>query len=346
MNAVQLLEVGGEMVDVELPELVPGPGEIVVAVKAAGICHSDEHYRSGAVPLRRLPLTPGHEVAGTVRARGPGVTTPEVGERVALHYLVSCGECDRCRRHGEQFCERGEMLGKDRDGGYAGEVLVPAWNAVPIPENLSTEVAAVMMCSTSTAYHALQLSALREGESVGILGFGGLGVSALHLARALGAGAVFAFDRSPEKLRFAVGAGAAAIATDSGGIEAEVRDRTGGRGLDVVLDFVGSPTLSTEALRCLAPSGRFMLVALSQDPFAFNPYRDVLAKEARIIGCSDHLRSELVDLFRLTESGRLDLGGVVTRRVPLRAREVNEVLRDLASTTSHFRSVIRVAPNS
>lgn len=321
----------------EVADAPLAPDEIVVDVRAAGICHSDAHYRAGRGRVR-LPLTPGHEISGVVSEAGEAVTTPLPGDRVALHYLVTCGKCARCTRHGEQFCEHGEMLGKDRDGGYAEQVIVPARNAVAIPEPLSFEEAAVMMCSTATAYHALRLAALQPGESLAILGFGGLGFSALQLGGVFGARSVAVVDVVPRKLEIAESHGAVGIDARRGGLTDEI-DRTTG-GADVVLDFAGNAATRLAALRALAPGGRLVLVALGGEAFSFDPYSDVLTSERRIIGCSDHLLRELTELTQLARSGAIDLSDAISRRVPFTAEAINEALDDLDRGTSHLRTVI------
>src|SRR3954469_2491637 len=147
MHAVRLTQLATPLIDEQIPEPAAGDGEFLIDIRAAGICHSDAHYRAGGGSVT-LPLTLGHEIAGVVSG---------TDQRVALHYLH----------------DDGRMLGKEVDGGYAERIVVPAANAVPIPNGVSFEAAAVMMCSTATAYHALRLAALRTGESVAIIGFGG-----------------------------------------------------------------------------------------------------------------------------------------------------------------------------
>src|SRR5262245_36352815 len=134
MKAVRMTGVGRplEMHDVAPRE--PGAGEVLVSVRAAGICHSDAHYRRGLSPMGALPITLGHEIAGMVERTGPGVATRTAGDRVCLHYLVTCGECAPCRAGRETFCVRGAMLGHHVDGGFAEYVTVPARNAVKLPE--------------------------------------------------------------------------------------------------------------------------------------------------------------------------------------------------------------------
>lgn len=327
MRSVRLGTFSAPLEDHESPDLAPGAGEVLVAVRAAGICHSDAHYRAGRSSVA-LPLILGHEVAGVVIDRGSGVTGVAIGDRVAVHYLQSCGACDRCRRYGEQFCERGAMIGKDRDGGYATCIMIPARNAVPIPDNVAFEHAAVMMCSTATAYHALRLSALRENESVAILGFGGLGVSAVQLAHALGAKTIYAVDVVPEKLRAAEKLGAIPIDADA------LKD------IDVALDFAGHAATTTAAIRALAPGGRLMVVAINLSCIECDPYRDLLARERRIIGCSDHLREELVELLDMASRGVIDLSHAITRTVPLSASAIDSVLDDMERGTGHLRTVI------
>jgi len=264
-----------------------------------------------------------------------------------VHYLLSCGVCDRCRRHGEQFCERGAMIGKERDGGYAERIVVPARNLVRIPGNVSFEAAAIMMCSTATAYHALRLAALRpdqhDVESVAILGFGGLGASALQLARGA---TVFAVDVVPEKLAAAKLLGAIPVDA-SASLDEQLMDLTGGRGVDVALDFAGNVATTSAALRALAPGGRLILVAINLPRIDFDPYRDLLARERRIIGCSDHLYSELVELMEMASRGDLDVSRAITRTVPLDAAAINAIHDEMdRGTTTHLRTVIDASLSS
>lgn len=341
MQAIRLVEPGQPLQFLDLPDPTPGANEIVVDVQRAGICHTDAHYRAGTGKTN-LPITLGHEVAGVVSAVGDGVTDIREGQRVALHYLLSCGECPRCKRHGEQFCPTGEMLGKERDGGYARRIVVPAFNAVPIPDEVSSDAAAIMMCSTATAYHALRLGDIREGDSVAVLGFGGLGVSAAQLARALGASQVFAVDVVPEKLELATKFGATPLDARENPVHKAILGATDGKGVDVVLEFTGNEQVAHGGLRSLSPGGRLMIVAINLRSFTFNPFTDLLVRERRIIGCSDHTRAELFELMELARTKKIDLSNAVTRTVPLEADAVNGVLDDLERGSSHLRTVIAV----
>ena len=200
MRAVRLTQLGKplENADVPVPEI--GPTEVLIRVAAAGICHSDAHYRAGISKIDRLPLTLGHEVAGRVEEVGSDVTHLSAGDRVCVHYLVHCGSCEFCVRGLEQFCRSGQMIGKHRDGGYAEFIKVPGANAFPLPDEIPFEVGAIMMCSSATALHALKKARFKAGESIAIFGFGGLGFSALQLARAFDCEDVYVVEINPAKL--------------------------------------------------------------------------------------------------------------------------------------------------
>ena len=182
MKAIRLIKPGQPVQMQEVPVPQVGPKDVLVRVRAAGICHSDVHYRAGVSPVHPLPLTLGHEVAGTVERVGAEVTTLRVGDRVCLHYLVTCGECVYCTMGNEQFCGLGEMIGKHRDGGYAEFISVPARSAFRLPDEISFECGAIMMCSSATSFHALRKGRLQPGETVAVFGVGGLGISAVQLA--------------------------------------------------------------------------------------------------------------------------------------------------------------------
>jgi len=340
MQAIRLTAPGQPLEAHTLPDPSPGEGEIVVDIRRAGICHTDAHYRAQE-GRTVLPVTLGHEIAGVVSAVGANVSSVAEGDRVALHYLTSCGECDRCLRHGEQFCTTGTMIGRHRDGGYAQRILVPAVNAVPIPDEVPFDAAAIMMCSTATAYHALRLASPESRDSLAILGLGGLGVSAVQLAKTFGITELYAIDVVPEKLELAASFGATPIDARND-VRKAIYDATEGRGVDIVLDFAGNAGATHAALRALAAGGRLVLVAINLRELTIDPFSDVLAKERRIIGCSDHTRAELVELMELARTGAIDLSRAITRTVPLEAAPINGVLDELEARTGHLRAVIEV----
>ena len=340
MKAVRMTGIGRALEMQEVPPVEPRPGEVRVAVRAAGICHSDAHYRAGVSPMGALPITLGHEIAGVIDKLGPGVTALAAGDRVCLHYFVSCGTCSECRAGNEQFCERYAMLGHHRDGGFAEFVTVPARNAVRLPDGIPFDQGAIMMCSSVTSLHALRKARLRLGETVAIFGSGGLGASAIQLARALGAREVFAVDIRAKKLTAAHKLGAVPI--DAGRVDpvAEIRARTGRRGVDVALELVGLPLTMRQSLQSLAPLGRAVLVGLSNRMLEIDPYRELIGREAELIGCNDHHLDEVAELLAMARGGALDLSEAIQRRVPLDAGAINGVLDELERFEAGTRAVV------
>jgi D-arabinose 1-dehydrogenase-like Zn-dependent alcohol dehydrogenase len=327
-----------ETVDIEFPEL--GEHGVLVRTKAAGICHSDAHYRSGRPAVGHFPITLGHEVAGVVERVGSAVSDTSVGDRVCLHYLVTCGACEHCRSGHEQFCPVGQMLGKDRDGGYAELVHTQSASVFPLPDDVSFEWGAVMMCSSATSLHALRKARLQPGETVAVFGAGGLGLSAVQLARALGAERVFAVDIESSKLVLAERSGAVAVDASNGDPVAAIRRHTAGRGVDVALELIGLPLTIRQAVQSLANCGRAALVGITERLAELDTYRELIAREAEVVGVSDHLASEIPELIRLAERGELDLAEVITQTVPLEAAAINSVLDRLDRFGEGVRAVI------
>jgi 2-desacetyl-2-hydroxyethyl bacteriochlorophyllide A dehydrogenase len=340
MQAVRLVAIGQPLQMQEVPLPTIGERDILVRIRAAGICHSDVHYRAGVSPVKPLPMTPGHEIAGVVDQVGLQVTSHRVGDRVCLHYLVTCGDCHYCRTGNEHFCVQGMMIGKHLDGGYAEYIAVPARNAIALPDEVSFEHAAVLMCSSATSLHALRKAHLKAGETVAVFGIGGLGMSAIQLARALGALDVYAVDINADKLQVAAQYGAIPVNAALGDPVAEIQRLTGRRGVDVALELIGLPQTMRQAVQSLGVFGRAVWVGITDKSVALDSYHEVLGKEAEIIGSDDHLLPELHQLLEYARRGILDLSQVVTRAVPLDAHAINAVLDHLEQYHADARAVI------
>ncbi len=340
MRAVRLFETGQpvRMQEIEVPAV--GSKDVLVSVKAAGICHSDAHYRSGMTKSGPFPVTLGHEVAGVVTEIGPEVTNVKHGDRVCIHYLVSCGQCYYCNRGFEQFCSMGKMIGKFRDGGWADFIVMPERSVFLLPPEIPFEQGAIMMCSSSTPLHALKKARLQGGETVAVFGVGGLGASAVQLAQALGARQVFAIDVNPGKLELAKRLGAVPV---NGAVTDPVRavkDLTEGRGADVAVELIGLPLTMRQAVQSLAPLGRAAIGGLSDRTFEIASYRELLGPEAEVIGVADHLAQEMPLLIEFVRTGKLQLARVITRRVPLDADAINETLDELDRFGDQVRTVV------
>jgi len=342
MKAIQLTGIGQPLQLRELPVPQPGPDDVLIKIKAAGICRSDAHYRAGTPAIASLPVTLGHEMAGLAEKTGRNVKHIVPGDRVCVHYLATCGSCHFCAIGREQFCATGQMMGKHRDGGYAEWALVPARSVFVLPDEIPFEAAAIMMCSSATSLHALNKARLQPGESVAIFGFGGLGFSALQLAQARGAGDVYAVEVNPAKLKAAADFGAIPIDARQGDPVRQIQQMTHGRGADVALEFTGVPETMDAAVRCLAIFGRAALVGLTSKSFEVAPYQNVINKEAEVIGVSDHLASELPLLLELAREGKLRFPAQAIRTIPLEAAAINETLDALERGVGQIRTVIQM----
>jgi 2-desacetyl-2-hydroxyethyl bacteriochlorophyllide A dehydrogenase len=340
MKAVRLIKSGSPLEAREIAIPQTGARDVLVRVKAAGICHSDAHYRAGVSTVKSLPLTLGHEVAGVVEKTGSEVLSFTAGDRVCVHYLTTCGRCPFCKSSTEQFCATAQMVGKHRDGGYAEFITVPERSVFHLPAEIPFEQGAILMCSSATSLHALNKARLRSGETVAVFGVGGLGISALQLARTFGAAQVFAVDINPRKLELAERFGAIPVNASAGNPVEQIQELSGGRGVDVALELVGLPVTMRQAVQSLAILGRAALVGLTRETLEIAPYSELLNKEAEIIGVSDHLASEIPLLLDLARTGKLDLSHGIIRTIPLEAGAVNGVLDRLEEFGDDLRMVI------
>jgi len=340
MRAVQLTQIGSALTNADIPIPEIGSSDVLIRVAAAGICHSDAHYRAGISKIDHLPLTLGHEITGRVEKVGAQVVNLAPGDRVCVHYLVTCGRCDFCKSAQEQFCRQVQMIGKHRDGGYAEFIKVPGANAYKLPDEIPFEVGAIMMCSSATVLHALKKARFKTGESIAIFGFGGLGFSALQLARAFDCGDVYVVEINPAKLASAASMGAIAIDARAADPVGQIKDATGGRGVDVALELIGSAKTMRQAVLSLGPLGRAALVGLTTESISIFPYAELINKEAEIIGVSDHLATELPALLEFARSGKLRFPPETLRVVNLDAVQINAALDSLQDSIDHVRTVI------
>ncbi|MDH7571553.1 MAG: zinc-binding dehydrogenase, partial [Armatimonadota bacterium] len=196
------------------------------------------------------------------------------------------------------------------------------------------------MCSSATSFHALRKGRLCPGETVAVFGAGGLGLSAVQLARAMGAAVVYAVDIHPRKLHLAQRLGAVSVDASQHDPVAAIRRLTGGQGVDVSLELVGLPLTMRQAFQALGPLGRAVLVGITPEAFSIAPYNELINRETEVIGASDHLASEIPALLEMARRGALDLSLVVTRELPLEAHAINEALDALEGFGGDARTVI------
>jgi propanol-preferring alcohol dehydrogenase len=232
------------------------------------------------------------------------------------------------------------MIGKHRDGGYAETIVVPARNAVHLADEVPFEQGAIMMCSSSTSFHALRKAELQAGETVAVFGVGGLGMSAIQLAQIMGAMDVYAVDINADRLELAESLGAIPVNAATSDPVETLQELTDGLGVDVALELIGFPQTMRQAVRSLGVFGRAVIAGITREPFEIYSYGELLGKEAVVRGSDDHLLSELPLLVEFARRGLLDLSDVVTRTVPLDAGEINAVMDELEAFGGGVRTVI------
>ncbi len=310
---------GGKDIRVEeMPDPVPGPGEVLVRVRAAGICGSDLHgYRRGGPAT--APRTPGHELAGEVAAVGEGVTEFAPGDRVGVEPLVGCGQCAHCRAGDYHLCARLEHIGGARPGGFAQLTVAPADRLYPLPDHVSMEDASILDV-LAVAVHALSRVPVAPGERVAVIGSGAIGLSIAQMASISG-GAVAVLGRRDGPLRVAAEtAGAAGIRLDRDPVAA-ARDWSGGEGADVVFEAVGGTADTLDlALRLAAPKGRVGVVGSFQEPQTLD-VRVPMRRELSLIWVWSYAlrgsRPEFAIALDLLARGALQAAPLITHRFPL-----------------------------
>lgn len=328
---------------------------MLVRVDRAGVCHSDLHLIAGAYDLgegRRLsatgggqylPLTPGHEIAGTVERFGDEVEATGIrpGDPVVVYPWIGCGRCRRCATGQENICEGTQrFLGYMRDGGYAEQVLVPDARYLVKADGLDPAAAATLACSGLTALSSVRRCGLRSDDLLLVLGAGGLGTAAVQLAKATTGAQVAVADIDEAKLELATKLGADFVLNPAGTDEKElvrrVRDLHGGRGADAVIDFVGTPSTTSLGFRLLGRGGRLLLVGLNGGRASFSlPFFPLLG--AQVIGNFTGSRNELMEVVELAQRGVI--APVVNGEYPL--REANEILARLDRGEVSGRAVLR-----
>lgn len=317
MLAAQLVTPGEPLRITTVPIPVPASDEVLVAVRAAGLCGTDLHLAvEGSLPVAKTPITLGHEAAGVVASIGSDVAGVSAGDRVALFPAAWCGSCRYCLAGRPSLCERAKVYGMGREGALAEYIAVPARTVIPIPDGIDFDIAAIVSDGVATPFHALRSRGrLRIGESVGVFGCGGLGTHAIMLARLMGAGRIVAVDTNAAARARALRLGAD-VALDPAGVDVPREVRAQG-GLDVAVEFVGVPETVELAIRSLAVSGRGVIVGVGPGKPTLPSLATFVGREQSILGSFGMDRADIVDLYRLIAAGRLDLTESISARYPL-----------------------------
>jgi propanol-preferring alcohol dehydrogenase len=337
MKAVRFYGAGKplKLEDVEIPKI--SDEEVLVRVKAAGICHTDLHFLDGTLAPWKgsLPMTLGHEVAGEIESVGKKVKGFRKEERVVVNNGVSCGKCKYCKMGRENLCVELDQLGFTLDGGYAEYMKAPQRTLVRLPKEVTYEEGALLPCGVASSYHALMdIARLRKGETLLINGTGGLGSGAIQIAKTAGA-KVIAVDVVDEKLAMAKRLGADEVVNSkSEDLGGAVKRITGGQGVDVALELVGTSTAMRNALGALGKTGRYVIVGYTKEMLEANPLILVIL-EAEIRGVVAYTMKDLQAVVRLAQTGKLK--PVVARKFSL--GEVSSALELLKQGSIAGRSV-------
>ncbi|HEX5496578.1 MAG TPA: zinc-binding dehydrogenase [Mycobacteriales bacterium] len=318
----------------QVPVPEPGPTEVLVRVRACGICLSDVHLIDGTLPSPLPVVTPGHEASGVVERPGALAAGWRPGQRVVMAGGGPCGTCAMCARGRAEDCWAPRIMGFGYDGAWAEYVVVPAGALTEIGEDLPFEQAAVLADAVATPYAGLvERAALRPGEAVGLWGIGGLGVHAVQIARLVGAAPIIAVDPLPAARQRALDLGADAAldpaGDPAGDVTAEVLRITGGRGLDLAVDLVGANAVLAQAASCLGRRGRLLMIGLSAEPVALGPSALFGVSSHSLLGHLGYAKRHLDQLVDLVAAGRLDVSGSVSDTVAL--DDVADGVRRLAS---------------
>ncbi len=305
--------------NVPIPE--PGPGEVLVRVKACGICLSDVHLIDGSLPPPPLPrVTPGHESAGVIERVGEHVPPAwKPGQRVLMPGGKPCGTCRNCMRGYISRCLAPMVMGVNYNGAWAEYVVVPGAGLTEVPDHVPFEQAAILADAVATPYAGLtDRAALRPAESIGLWGIGGLGVHAVQIARMVGAVPIIALDPNEAARRRALEFGADhALDPTAKGVEQEVWRLTSGRGLDVAVDLVGANRVLAQGDACLGRYGRLVMIGLSMEPIALGPGAVFGEQSHAMFGHLGYEPEHLDQLVKLVATGRLDVSRSVSEVMPL-----------------------------
>ncbi|MFQ5439315.1 MAG: alcohol dehydrogenase catalytic domain-containing protein [Paracoccaceae bacterium] len=339
MKAMQFHRAAEPLVKTDVPAPELKPGEVLIDIKACGICGTDVHVaREGSIPTAFSPITLGHEPAGVIAAVGGGVGGWRVGDRVACYPAAFCGACPACKAGREGLCARPEIFGIIRNGAMAAQMSAPARCLVALPENIPFEVGAILTDAVSTPYHAVVRRArLEPGEAVAVVGCGGLGSQAIRFCKLFGALKVIAIDRNPSAIRLASDAGADAVIEAGDDAHKQVKKLTGG-GVDVAFEFVGMNTTINTAIRSLRRGGRAVVVGIGNENIQLPPIRSFVGNEVELRGSMGLDFQDLKEVVALVAEGKLDLSGS-THAIPMDG--VNDALAALAEGRSqHARYVV------
>ena len=322
-----------------------GDQDVLVRVKAAGICQSDVRVWQGH-EADKLPVILGHECSGVVERVGSATKGINEGDRVIIDYRITCGTCYYCSSGRTNLCDSAKDIGVNVDGGYAEYLSVPYRQLYRLPHEISFEEGAIIGCAVVTAYHAAKrVAEVKATDTVAIIGVGGVGYHILKFVKAMAAKRIIAVDLDDRKLSRAAKLGAETINPGHEPANKLIRERTGGEGVDVAFEAIGFPKTVEAMVRSVARNGRAIQVGICSDKIELIPWDDMMLdprirnsrKEMQLRTSTDHMRIDIMEVVEMVLQKRIDLTDSVTHRIPL-----NEVNRGIEMMDKKIGDPVRI----
>jgi len=347
MKAAQITEPNKPLAITEVDTPKPQGVQVLVKVKATGVCHSDLHLWEGGYDTGdgfmkvtdrgvKFPVTPGHEIVGTVSEIGSLVQGISVGDNVLVYPWIGCGVCAACRVGNDNLCDAPRSLGVFQNGGYAEYVLVPHFKFLAKVEGMDLENAASLACSGLTAFNAIKKSGANSQSNMVIFGAGGLGLMGVQIARAITNSNIIVVDIDESKLQTAKELGADHVVNSKDPDAAQkIMALCGGKGADCVIDFVNAPPTVKMGLAVIRKRGTLTLVGLFGGSIDL-PLVTVPLKSITIQGAYTGNYNEMLELLNLAKRGVIN--PIISKRYKL--SEANNALEDLKNRKIMGRAVI------
>ena len=330
MRAAVVPKIGGKWEVREVPTPEPSANQVLIKIRASGLCYTDVHITEGHLPIPiEFPRTIGHEPVGEIVALGEGVTSRKVGDRVGVPWIqASCGRCEWCLRGKPMFCAQQIGTGINIQGSHAEYMAAYADATMLIPDGLGDEQAAPVFCAGYTVWSGIRWANPKPHERIAVVGIGGLGHMALQYSKAAGFDTI-AITHSKDKVELAHKLGADVVVSDGQGL------REAG-GADIVLATSNSYKASADALKGLRPDGRLMLIGASDEPFTIPSPLEVMMQRLQILGSNQNGREYLYEALDYVAKGKVK---VMAETFPL--EHVAEAYEKVANGSVRFRAVIK-----
>jgi alcohol dehydrogenase len=328
MKAAVATAVNGPWEVREVPKPEAGPGQVLVKMRASGVCFTDVHETLGHIP-GPFPRILGHEPVGEVVAVGAGVTSRKVGDRVGVGWVqATCGRCEWCLREKKNFCASQQATGIQLQGGHAEFMPMYADATMLIPDALSFEQAAPIFCAGYTVWSGLRWAKPQPHERVAVLGIGGLGHLAVQYAKAAGFETI-AISHSPDKDKFIRELGADEIVRDGKGLAAA-------GGADIILSTTNSTKAMNDSVQGLRPDGRLVTMGADADPVSV-PLMDLIGRRVQVIGSSQNGREYLYEALDYAAKGKVKVIAEVYK-----LDEARKAYERVAEGKVRFRAVLAI----